>query len=217
MRKQNPEVHFGELIAFVAVLMLATAAFAQGSGNVDIILEDLRVEPIFAPQVLQLEPLSWFTVIEVDCGSCTEGENATFILEITNLAARHMTLNSIILVDTDDLLFGGIDTNTLLSSNKTETFEIEVPLPPATRGQTLFYTPCFTVTDSIGDGEPQQSCERAPRRVMLSAINTESMLLSIYILLALVLLAVAVAYFALPKRFEDFEVEEETTPAPPSA
>ena len=214
MKKESAHIPYGELVAAVVILLLAAVAIAQSnSSNSSIILQDFQVEQF--PAQTQLQPLQWLTVIDLACGSCEEGRNTTFTVKVTSLSDRPFTLNSILLADTDNIVFGGIQANSELEPNQTEAFEIAAPLPPATRGRTLYYVPCFSVTDSAG-GEAQQSCERAPRRLMLSGFSVESMVVSLYILLAIVLLAIAVVYFALSSKLGDSEPEEQVAEEQPS-
>jgi hypothetical protein len=218
MKKERSHIIFSELVALGLILFLVSAAFAQpnstnASSSSTILLEDFEVVPQFTQP--QLQPLQWLTVIDVECGSCEEGKNATFMVKVTNMAARPFSLNAIVLTDADNIIFAGAELDSEIAPNETEGFELEAPLPPATRGRTLYYIPCFSVTDSAG-GEPQQSCERAPRRLLLSGISIESMFASIYILLAIVLLAIAVAYFALSSKLGDSEPEEPAAEEQPS-
>jgi len=158
-------------------------------------------EPIGQPTIQQAEDqstVSWLSLVNETCKTCLEGEKTKFDISITNTAGKEFIVRSAALVDSSGIVFASGNINLILPASEIKYFSLDSVLPPPTRGKTLYYTLCLSLSV---DGSTTQSCENTVRRMVIQS-NIETNLLIIYIILSIILVVNTVFFLLFLRKIE---------------
>ncbi len=166
-----------------AVLMLSVVVFGQSN------LSDIPTFQQTKEQPTEQQVL-WISLIKEKCSPCLEGNKAQFDLSINNVGSIEFAIRAVSLVDAEGLEFASSKLDSIISVNNTKNFTIDAVIPPPSRGKTLYYKTCFTLSSG---SQTTQSCENSARAIIVQN-NIETNLIIIYTLLSIILIVMVIFF-----------------------
>ena len=172
-------------IGIIILILMTTAAFAQ-----------TQIEDVSFGQTNQT--IQWLSSVKEQCSPCQEAMISAFEISMKNTGASDFLVNSVSLIDSDGFIFAFAKPEILMPGSVEKNFTIQAVIPPASRGNTLYYSACFVFSVN---GQSGQSCESSARQLMIQN-NIEANLAIIYILLSAIIILMAVCFLILLRRLD---------------
>ena len=184
-----------KIFFIIAVLMFSVAVFAQ-SNFTDV--------PTFQQGNKAVEQQAlWISLIKEKCSPCLEGNKAQFDLSINNVGNLEFAVRAVSLVDSEGVVFASNTLDSIIPLNSTKNFTIDSVIPPPSRGKTVYYKACFSLSSG---GQTTQSCENSMRAFVVQN-NIEISLVIIYLLLSVMLIVITILLLLVLRKLDKHVVQ----------